>query len=596
MKTFVTGTAGIRSTRLAPVFSTALVLLAGAPILAAPVTPKSASAFVDSIGVNTHVERGGPYGNRTTFSNALGDLGVKHVRDGVDPNNPAASDYLKTLNTNLGIKSTIITDWGPNSLSTWGSSNPLGTQLNIIRDRLGASMIAGITGPNEPNLKPNSTWAGDTRTWMKNLWSLTRTNSSYSALSGIPIIAPAIAGDTRAASRTTLKSLFTNAGENIENYISNAAMHPYPSAGRPPEINETIIAELTGNRELYPTKPFVVTETGYHNAVSGGGAASETAAGIYAPRLFLDYFGYRGITRTFWYELFDEDFGTSGISTSNAEENFGLFRNNGSRKPAGTAVKNLVALLGGSGTPTLSALDYTLSNSNVRHVLLRKSNGDYFLAVWLPTYVSRWYEIPAVDENPADQSCTLTLTSAKTLTSYDNLDTTLSTANLGNGTTFNFTVSERVKLIKIASSSTRYEFENLTRQAISSGDITSAINEAALSNGSSAHLAANATGDFATYGVSVPQAGTYRILLGVKKYTGRGIFQLATSDSLSGTYTNRGAAQDTYNTGATFPQLDLGTVTFSSAGTKSFRFTVTGKNSSSSGFGVTLDYVQLNPA
>lgn len=449
------------STRLVgvtPALLLGALICASSSALAAPVTPKSATAFIDSIGVNTHVTAGGVYGSTSNTQAKLVDLGIKHVRDSVNVNNPAASDGLKTFYTNAGIKTTLTVDWGPNPLANWGSQNPLLESLNIARDRIGVSAISQITGPNEPNLKQgyggSTQWANDTATFMKNLWNATRSNSNYSAFSGISIVGPAIAGGGNEPERDMplLKTAFGS--DNIENYVSYAGIHPYPAAGWPADVGDTIGTQIPRIRNLYPTKTFVATETGYHNALGAGGAANETAAGVYAPRLFLDYFGYRGIRRTFWYELFNEDFNGNGISDSgNNEENYGLFRLDGSRKPAGTAIKNLVSLLNDTGTPTLSALDVTLSNSNARSLLLRKSNGDYFLALWIADYNTSWQNASNPATFPSEQACTLTLTSSRTLTAYTNLDTTLATTSLGSGTTFNLSIGARVKIFKIASGS-----------------------------------------------------------------------------------------------------------------------------------------------
>lgn len=431
------------------------VILAGAllasfaPALAAPVTPKS----VDSIGVNTHLQAGGLYANNATVVAKLQDLGVKHIRDGLTPNSSGHASDVGFVCANTPVKATVITDWGGNAISSWGSTDVLRVNLNQIVTNIGAGNVAVIEGPNEPNLsKPYSAWATDTANWTRRLWDLTRTDAAYTSLAGKAILGTGLAGNNKSTDATTLKSAFTSTGDGraIENFVTYAGIHPYPSAGRPPE--EVIQTEINTDRSLYPTKPFMPSETGYHNGVNTGGAAPEEAVGIYAPRLALDYFAFRNMPRTFWYELFDEDLNGNGATdNSNAEETFGIYRLDGSPKPAAKALKNLISVLNDTGTPALSPLDYTLSNANVRSVLLRRSNGDYYLATWLPQNVTTWSVTPAVMMYPADQSCTLTLASSASVTSYDGLDSTLSTTSLGTGTTFNFTSSERVKIFKIGS-------------------------------------------------------------------------------------------------------------------------------------------------
>jgi hypothetical protein len=49
------------------------------------------------------------------------------------------------------------------------------------------------------------------------------------------------------------------------------------------------------------------------------------------------------------------------------------------------------------------------------------------------------------------------------------------------------------------------------------------------------------------------------------------------------------------NTGGTYAVLDVGTVTISSVGNQSFRFTVTGKDAASTGFTMSFDTITLTP-
>ena len=100
-------------------------------------------------------------------------------------------------------------------------------------------------------------------------------------------------------------------------------------------------------------------------------------------------------------------------------------------------------------------------------------------------------------------------------------------------------------------------------------------------------LNATTIGQFATFTVPIPLAGTYHIKVGVKTSSKSGIFQLALDGA------NQGAAQDNYSPGGDHEVLDLGSVTFSDAGKSRFQFLVTGKNGKSSGYELILDYIDL---
>src|SRR5690606_35790567 len=68
------------------------------------------------------------------------------------------------------------------------------------------------------------------------------------------------------------------------------------------------------------------------------------------------------------------------------ESNFGLLRNDLSPKPAFAALKNLIAICSdpGGGSAAPGALDYRVGGDqeNLRHLLLQKSDGSFYLALW----------------------------------------------------------------------------------------------------------------------------------------------------------------------------------------------------------------------
>ena len=139
------------------------------------------------------------------------------------------------------------------------------------------------------------------------------------------------------------------------------------------------------------------------------------------------------------------------------------------------------------------------------------------------------------------------------------------------------------------------EAESLT-VAASSGDTVRVMTDSNMRGGAGSIIDADAVNDYVTYtGINVPWAGTYDLRVAVKKLNTRGIFQLAIAPSLTGTYNNHGATQDLYSSTTSYTEIDIGNVSFSSPGIKYFRFTVVGKNASSSGYSLAFDYVQLLP-
>jgi hypothetical protein len=133
-----------------------------------------------------------------------------------------------------------------------------------------------------------------------------------------------------------------------------------------------------------------------------------------------------------------------------------------------------------------------------------------------------------------------------------------------------------------------YEAESLSVNA-TSGDLHRVALDAGYSGGQGTILEGNAVGDFVTYNVNVPQARTYNVRIRIKRLSNRGIFQLAVNG------VNHGPTVDGYSGPAAFPEIDLGNLNFTTAGNKTFRFQITGRNPSSTSFWIALDWIRLTP-
>lgn len=152
-----------------------------------------------------------------------------------------------------------------------------------------------------------------------------------------------------------------------------------------------------------------------------------------------------------------------------------------------------------------------------------------------------------------------------------------------------FTSVISINPIKASAADTSiYECENLTA-TVSAGDTVSNKADTNCSNGYFSYAALNATGDYLEYTVNVSTAGDYTMYVGSKNASNRGIYQL----SIDGT--NQGSTVDQYSAAITYSEANLGDVTFSTAGYKKFRFTVTGKNTTSNAYGLGFDYLKLVP-
>ena len=132
-----------------------------------------------------------------------------------------------------------------------------------------------------------------------------------------------------------------------------------------------------------------------------------------------------------------------------------------------------------------------------------------------------------------------------------------------------------------------FEAESLT--STGSGDTKRVFSDANLSGGQGVILEGNAVNDFLTFTVNVPEARTYDVRVRIKRLNNRGIWQFDTEGG------NLGSTVDGFAASASYPEIDLGSRAFATAGNKSFRFRVTGKNASSSSFWIAIDYIKLIP-
>lgn len=356
--------------------------------MAKPEPARSADDFVNSIGVCTHWGYGDtPYGYAyPQVKKLLGELGVRHIRDGYNPR-------MRDLYQTYGIKATIIC--GPQS----------GGIPSIIQTLQENRFLTDMAeGPNEVDIFPSSAdWEGKgfpegPRSFQKELYSAIKDNPKTQSMG---VIAPSTA---RIGSNTRLSPMSS---------MDYVVMHSY-AGGQSPEtslyggyVSNMVNAErILGQGAV--EKPIVVTECGYHTALkSGGGVIAGVQPGVsfeaqakYLPRLYADYFN-AGIVRTFSYEFIDE----FKDEDTNAEASFGIIQRNLTPKPAYYAIKNLINLLKDAKWDAKTqrwikksfhpdSLDFSLIGapadmSTLRHLLLEKSDGDYYLLIWR--------EIPSFD-------------------------------------------------------------------------------------------------------------------------------------------------------------------------------------------------------
>lgn len=317
---------------------------------------KSADAFVDLIGVNTHLGyTGSAYGRYDDLIKPkLQELGVRHIRDG---GNPYDNDFWAKVADlgSVGIKANV-TFYG----------DPINEVISTVKKVGGA--IESIEGANESDLGDHFKYNGQgfpegTRSYQNDLYSAIKGDSATSYLK---VILPSMGWGENAGKLGYLES-----GD-----VGN--MHSYPGLGNPSTDGLDWYYIPHARTIAGSDKPLWVTETGYYNLTTDAAGISEQAGGKYLPRLLLENFN-RNIERVYLYEFIDQN------PSGDGQQHFGLLRNDGSAKPAFTSIKNMIALLkepGANFTP--GKLDYTLggNTSDVHSTLLQKKTGEYYLILW----------------------------------------------------------------------------------------------------------------------------------------------------------------------------------------------------------------------
>jgi hypothetical protein len=338
---------------------------------ATPIVPRSAGAFHDSIGVVTHIVYfDTSYGDWPRAVARLDELGVRHLREGVYANpSPRWRDWNERyyraveLAAARGMRFTF-------GINPPGSeTGTLDQILDVVGGRLRGTAEA-LEAPNEMDKYVGGLrWPRLLSTYGRELRRKAKVRPTTRTL---PILGPSFAtpdGPTRAGDQRA--------------WLDVGNIHPY-TGGLSPDPRH-IREELQRAGVTARGKPVWATEAGFHNALRASAddqpGVSEQAAAVYLLRTFLEH--YRaGIRRTYAYELIDEKPDPTG---RDAEQHFGLLRNDFSRKPAFVALRNLLsAVEDPGGVPALRPLRLRVSrpDSEVRRLVLQKSDGSYVVALW----------------------------------------------------------------------------------------------------------------------------------------------------------------------------------------------------------------------
>ncbi|MCW3094683.1 MAG: hypothetical protein JWL77_301 [Chthonomonadaceae bacterium] len=371
----------------------------------------------------------------------------------------------------LGVKSTVVAEPDANSPAE------LRDKIKAVNRKLQA--VDAVEGPNEPDLfwvKNKKTYQGQRFPegvvhFQKDLYAALKSDPATAKLT---VIGPALGKtyDPGGGSPNPFTSGL------LADSVDWGNFHPYPG-GNPfsvpfpygtltkyywfgtfpsADLDEFPYALHTYSPPFTP-KPMCATETGYSTFSDG---QSEVIHAKYMPRLFAEYFRL-GIQRAYSYEFIDEFADAAG---ANREAHFGLLRRDLTPKPAYTAIRNLIHLLDDSkGKKGFQPgkLDFRIDvqpsgeytkTQFVHHLLLQKSDGDFYLLLWHEISDEDGSAHPHRQITPPDMPVTVTVTTPlKSATLYvpnDSMDAAQAWQN--HPSTFSLKVPDRLVILRLSPS------------------------------------------------------------------------------------------------------------------------------------------------
>ncbi len=356
-----------------------------------------ASAFLDSIGVCAHVGQG--VDDATRSAEAVAYAGIRQVRDSDNTSTSYVEDLIG-MHERTGARFVLVRS-GPDD--AW-----LSAQLAASRQLASAGALLALEGPNEPNNwavthhgKPSG-WDQDflpVAGWQQEFYARAKADP---VLRDYPVFHSSEAGGSE-PNNVGLQFLTIPAGAgtlmpdgtayadyaNVHNYICRkpsiidnmAWLNASPDLvdwidGIYAEYGVTWRAHFDGYTSAADRAalPKVTTENGWPTGdPADGKLTQEQQARLYL-NMYLSQFA-RGFRHTFMYMLRDGGAGDTG---------FGLFDVDYRPKTSATYLHHLTSILADGGTALPGSLAYEIpaQPATVHDLVLRKSNGRFFLAVW----------------------------------------------------------------------------------------------------------------------------------------------------------------------------------------------------------------------
>jgi hypothetical protein len=367
--------------------------------------PLPASAFNNSVGINTHLSiPGNDSTNYAVWEPTLAAAPIKHMREEICVN--TCSTWVSRIATlaGAGIEQDLVT----NPAVGW-STNTTGCR-DICQDGYAANLgipngvIEAYEGPNECDVNTSTecteigTTTGLTGVRVVQMWQ-----PYYSQLAshGVAIFAPSVAFPANFAEFGSLASM--------EQYgvFHNYTNPDKPETGAVPGGSGNanccgILNWFADSPSMNGSLPIVTTETGFADDTTNApsGSVSSLTAESYLPRTLMWQLK-NGIMRTYVYELADDSKVTGGGG-------YGLLTYTYAPKPVWTMLSNIMSYFQDTGGSPEAPLLYSVTGDTtgtLQTLLFQRSNGQYIVVPWLATLL--WNSTAHSNIAPVKETLTL---------------------------------------------------------------------------------------------------------------------------------------------------------------------------------------------
>src|SRR5579859_3549419 len=391
------------------------------------VSAVSTENFINSIGINTHLDFSAYSSKLSTVIADLQYIGVKNIRDSANSSADlgATGSWQQVANA-TGAKFDAYL--GEGSVATMQSG--LANAVTLAKQ----GILNFIEGGNEED-QSYATSQGNSLSQTA-AYQQTVNNTAHSL--GLKTINMSFGTGWSKATGD-----YGTVG-NLASVTDYANDHVYFGSGNAPL---STLQALNSDANLAANgKSVINSEMGWYTtgSTTDSSAVSPTVQAKYMLDGLMDAY-QAGNAKTYLYELLDQHAGST-----NTEYNFGLFNADGTPKPAATAIHNLTTLLsdhGGSFTPGQLGFQLSGTLATDNSLLLEKSDGSYWLAVWNETRLSG--PTSPTDISVPNHTVTLTLAGTANIQVFDPLTGTSSVQSANGTTSIALSVPDHPILVEI---------------------------------------------------------------------------------------------------------------------------------------------------